>query len=135
MPLLAKQRRKDRSMPINTICLSGNLGADAQARTTAKGLCTVKFSVAFTERRKDENGAWEDATSWVNAVIFGERAQKVAPLLTKGSGVCLQGRLHQVSWRDKDGNKKTGHEIYVDEISVTHQKEAQSAVADEDIVF
>ena len=102
-------------MSINHCVISGNLGADPELRSTASGTAILSLRVAVNERRKDQSGEWTDYVNWVDAVMFGARAESVSRFLQKGSKVAVEGRLRYSSW-ERDGQKRSKLEVVVDEI-------------------
>lgn len=101
---------------INSVTIAGNLGKDAELKSSQSGTAVLRFGVAVNERRKDQQGNWSDYTSWISCVMFGNRAQSVAQYLTKGTKVTVQGKLHYSSWQGKDGQKHSKLEVMVDEL-------------------
>lgn len=102
-------------MSINRCVISGNLGDDPELRNTASGTAILSLRVAVNERRKDQSGEWTDYVNWVDAVMFGARAESVSRYLQKGSKVSISGRLRYSSW-ERDGQKRSKLEVVVDEI-------------------
>ena len=121
-------------MGINGVFLSGNLGRNAETRTTANGTKTTRFSVAFSERII-RDGNWENETGWINCVIFGDRGEKVASNLTKGTPISVQGKLKYSSYIDRNNTKRSSYEIIVEDFSYGKKSTEESddlALADED---
>lgn len=107
-------------MSINTVTISGNLTADARLHTSNDSN-VLGFSVAVNERVK-HGDTWEDRPNFVDCTMFGSRARALAQYLTKGTFVCVSGRLHWSSW-EKDGVRRQKLEVYVDEITFYNKKE------------
>lgn len=63
------------------------IGRDAEIRHTANGDAVASLSLAFTYGRKGEDG--KRPTQWVDASIWGKRAEALAQYLTKGSLVVV----------------------------------------------
>lgn len=103
-------------MSLNTVAIGGNLGKDAELKSSQSGTAILRFGVAVNERRKDQQGNWSDYTNWVDCVMFGKRAQAVAQYLTKGTKVSVQGKLHYSSWQGNDGKSRSKLEVMVDEL-------------------
>lgn len=134
-------------MSINTVSISGNLTRDVENRTTNSGMTIGRFGVAVNERRKNQNGEWEDYANFVDCVLFGRRAEALAQYLTKGMKVAVKGRLHYSSWEDKNGGgKRSKLEVVVDDIDLMSRTDGQgqrkqgydpapAAYNDEDIPF
>ena len=101
---------------INSVTIAGNLGKDAELKSSQSGTAILRFGVAVNERRKDQSGNWSDYTNWIGCVMFGKRAQSVAQYLTKGTKVTIQGKLHYSSWQGNDGKTHSKLEVMVDEL-------------------
>jgi single-strand DNA-binding protein len=100
---------------LNKVMLIGNLGRDAETKFTAQGTPVTKFSIATTRRWKDQaSGEWKDETDWHNVTLW--RNESVAPYLTKGKQVYIEGRLRTSSYDDKDGQKRSYTEVVAEEV-------------------
>ena len=103
-------------MAINTCTISGNLTRDPELRATASGTAVLGFSVAVNDRRKNaQTGEWEDYPNFVDCAMFGTRAEKLQPFLTKGTKVAAEGKLRYSSW-EREGQRKSKLEVIVDEL-------------------
>ena len=110
-------------MAINQVAISGNLTRDAELRATRSGAQLLSFSVAVNERVKNQaSGEWEDRPNYVDCTLFGARAEKLAPYLSKGSKVSVQGRLHYSSW-EKDGERRSKLDVVVSELEFMSRRE------------
>ena len=100
---------------LNKVMLIGNLGKDAETRSTTSGVSVSNFSIATTRRVKDgQTGEWRDETDWHDVVFW--RADNVAPYLRKGTQVYVEGRLQTRSWEDQSGQKKYRTEVVVENL-------------------
>lgn len=107
--------RKPSTMPsgLNKVMLIGNLGRDAETRHTPSGTAVTNFTLATTRRVKDaQTGEWGDKTDWHNVVLW--RGENVAPYLTRGKKVYVEGRLQTRSWEGQDGQKRYMTEVVCD---------------------
>ncbi len=103
------------SRSVNKVILVGNLGRDAETKFTPSGVSMTRFSVATGRRYKDQaTGEWKEETDWSNVVLW--RAENLAPYLTKGKQVYVEGRLQTRSYEDKDGQKKYSTEVVADDV-------------------
>ena len=91
---------------VNKVILLGNLGRDPEIRYTPNGLAVATFTLATTERIKDE-----DRTEWHRLVAFGRLAEICNEYLNKGKQIYVEGRLQTSQWDDRDGNKRSTTEI------------------------
>ncbi|HYV62384.1 MAG TPA: single-stranded DNA-binding protein, partial [Bryobacteraceae bacterium] len=75
----------------------------------------TKFSVATNRRWKDQqSGEWKEETNWTNVVLW--RGENVAPYLTKGKQIYVEGRLQTRSYDDKDGKKVWTTEVVAEDV-------------------
>ena len=103
---------------INRVIISGRLTRDPEARSTAGGTTVLGLGVAVNDRRKNQQtGQWEDYTNYIDCTMFGNRAESLSRILTKGMLVCIEGRLRWSSW-ERDGQKRSKIEVIVDEIEL-----------------
>ncbi|MDQ6700897.1 MAG: single-stranded DNA-binding protein [Acidobacteriota bacterium] len=103
------------SRSVNKVILVGNLGKDAETKFTPGGASVTKFSVATGRRWKDkESGEWKEETDWSNVTLW--RAENLAPYLTKGKQVYVEGRLQTRSYEDKDGKKVYATDVVADDV-------------------
>src|SRR5262245_53973502 len=103
------------SRSVNKVILIGHLGRDAETAYTASQTSVTKFSVATNRRWKDQqSGEWKEETDWSRVVLW--RGENVAPYLTKGKHVYVEGRLRNYSYDDKDGKKVYATEVVAEDV-------------------
>jgi len=90
------------------IIIAGNIGRDAELRSTGAGDKVAGWPVAVEHRA----GA-EKSTVWFDCQLWGKRGESLAPYLTKGSRVCVAGDL---STREHNG--KTYLQIRADQVTL-----------------
>src|SRR6188768_3195304 len=95
--------------------LLGNLGADPDQRFTAKGAQFVVFNVAVNQIRRGPDGERQESTEWFRVHVNGPRAE-FAQRLSRGNRVMVIGRLSISHYTSKDGEPRTGFDVYADEI-------------------
>ena len=118
-------------MSLNQVSVSGNLGADAELRSTRGGTPVLTFALAVNERVKQADGTWGDRASWIDCVLFGTRAQALADWLRKGNKVAVQGRL-RTSTLERDGVSHKRTEVVVEEVDLmTVRRDKQQGAAQE----
>lgn len=99
----------------NKVTLIGNIGADAEGKTTHTGVHVTSFRIATTESHKDTSGEWQNVTQWHNIVTWRELAERCAGLL-KGERVLCEGKITYREYTDKDGVKRTVTDIVCDTV-------------------
>ena len=116
------------SRSVNKVILIGNLGRDAETTYTPSQTAVTKFSVATSRRWKDQqSGEWKEETDWTRVVLW--RGENVAPYLTKGTQVYVEGRLQTRSYDDKDGKKVWTTEVIAEDVILLGGRGAGSAPA------
>jgi single-strand DNA-binding protein len=82
------------------------LGADAELRFTQGGDPVCNLALAFNYGKKDANG--KRPTTWLDCSLWGERAQKLQPYLTKGTQVEVHvGEVRLETFTKRDGTQAT----------------------------
>jgi len=80
------------------------LGKDSELRSTNDGTQVLSMALAFNFGRKDQQG--QRPSQWVDAALFGDRAEKLAPYLLKG--VQIEVHLsdpHIETFKRRDGTE------------------------------
>lgn len=99
-------------MSVNKAILVGRLGRKPELRTTQSGNSVANFSIATSDRRKDQSGEWSEHTEWHNVVCFGRTAENAANYLDKGRQVYVEGRIQTRNY-EKDGQTHYRTEVVV----------------------
>ena len=82
------------------------IGKDAEVRFTPGGTAVANVSLAFTYGKKGEDG--KRPTQWVDASIWGQRAEPMAPYLLKGKQiVAYLEDVHLQTYTKSDGTQNT----------------------------
>jgi len=90
---------------VNKAILIGNLGKDPELRYTPSGKAVTNFSIATTEKWKNQSGDMQESTEWHNIVLWGRQAEIAKEYLSKGSPVYIEGRIQTRNYEDKNGVK------------------------------
>lgn len=113
-------------MSINRVTITGNLTRDPDLRSTAGGMPVLGLGVAVNDRHKNSaTGEWEDYPNFVDCTMFGTRAEKITPYLSKGTKVAIDGKLRWSQW-EKDGQKRSKLEVIIDEIEFLSQRGSEA---------
>lgn len=113
-------------MPINNVCVSGNLVSDCE-KFMAGETPAISFSIAVNEYSKDKEFA-----NYFDCVLFGNRAKGLAPFMTKGKKITVCGKLRQDRWQAEDGSNRSKVRIVANDIDFAlakkdAEKDAQHA--------
>jgi single-strand DNA-binding protein len=83
------------------------LGRDAEVRRTPGGDAVCNLSLAYVCGRKKE-GEQYAPSQWIDAALWGNQAEALAPYLTKGSVHCfVLSDVHTEEYDGNDGYVKT----------------------------
>lgn len=84
---------------MNNATFAGRLGRDAEVRHTSSGQSVTGFAIAVDEYA----GKGERRTLWVDCSMWGERGEKLASHLTKGSAVSVSGQVGIQTFDGRNG--------------------------------
>jgi single-strand DNA-binding protein len=117
-----------------TVTIIGRVGTEPEFRSFGSSE-NIKFRVITSDRRKNENGIWEDNnTSGWNVVAWGKLAESCKNLIEKGQEVFILGSIREDSWTDKEGNNRKTIEVNASNIAVSTfaiQKAGKSAKSED----
>lgn len=114
----------------------GGLARDPEVRTTASGMAVMSLRLAWTSRTK-RDGVWGEKSNYIDAVMFGARAEALQNILGKGSRIAIVGRLDFQEWEAKDGGgRRSKLELIIDNLQLLdsrNDRAAQQPVAETDL--
>jgi single-strand DNA-binding protein len=97
---------------MNVFSFSGNIGQDAELReVNGSYVCnlSVANNIGYGENKK---------TLWVKCAIWGQQAEKLHPMLTRGTKVFVSGNLDLTSYEKKDGSEGYNLDVRVRDIQL-----------------
>jgi single-strand DNA-binding protein len=107
------------------IQIVGNLGRDPELRYTPNGRPVTELRVAVNQSTKNQaTGEWVEATDWFSVSVWGDRAERVAESLRKGSRVLVDGRFRTREYETKDGRKGISLEVSADNVVPLDKRES-----------
>lgn len=123
-------------MYLSNYTLGGNLTRDAETRQAGTQTVT-SFGVALNPPAR---GGQEPPTMFFNCSLWGQRGEKLAQYLTKGTPVVITGELTVREYMDKEGVKKTTFEVSVQDLafagsSGVREETGEASVNDDDVPF
>lgn len=107
-------------MAINIFTASGNVGSDMEIRFTPSQKAIGTFSLPV-------KSGWgeNEKVSWVSCKMFGERAQKLAQYITKGTKLTVTGSFVLDEW-ENNGVKHSRPVILVNDFEFGDSPQGQS---------
>jgi single-strand DNA-binding protein len=106
---------------MNRVILLGNLGADPELRYTTSGVAVLSIRLATNESYLDKNKEPQARTEWHTVVVWGQRAEGLARVLTKGAGVLVEGTLRTSSY-ERDGQRRYRTEVHARDVFFTGKR-------------
>jgi single-strand DNA-binding protein len=100
---------------MNKTILTGNVGKDAEIKTSSDGRQFAVFNVANTEKTKDS-----EITNWYSCFIQNERMLQstLVSYIKKGTKVLIEGKLSARIWTKQDGTTEVNYIINVNNLEL-----------------
>ena len=103
---------------VNRVFLLGTVGRDPEVRQTPSGACVAEFSLATSEKYKDNKGQQQEKTTWHNIVAWKGSAEIAKNYVKKGINLFIEGKIDVQSWDGNDGQKKYKTNIIVSSMNM-----------------
>lgn len=102
----------------NKVILMGNLTRDPQLKFLPSGTPVCEFGLATNRRWTDAtSGQVRESTMFVDCSVMGKQAEVVSRNFNKGKPILIDGRLDYRQWTTPTGEKRSKHEIMVENFS------------------
>lgn len=100
------------------------LGKDGELQRTHNGETVLNLALAYSYGKKQANG--QRPTQWVNAALWGRRAEQLAPWLKKGTQiVAWLSDLHIETYQTRDGRNGAALQARIDDLEFTGGSQGQ----------
>lgn len=113
------------ALNLNKVILAGRLTAAPEVKQTSTGKSVCNFRIAVSRKYAHGNHPESD---FFPCQAWGATAEFVGKHFSKGSAICVVGRLQNRSW-EKDGTKHTVTEVNVDEANLVESKSEATPIA------
>jgi len=101
---------------------------DIELRYTKDGTAVATTAIVSSRKWKDKSsGELMEETSFLDIVIFGDKAEKFNEFFSKGSLVEIDGFLQHDKWTDNNGNKRSKHVLRVREFDFGPCKKSEGS--------
>jgi len=107
---------------INKVQLIGNLGAEPEIKETQNGKKLARLRLATNETYRNAEGEIVKETQWHDIVAWGKLAEISEKYLKKGQEVCIEGKLSNRNYEDKEGIKRYVTEIVASDLLMLGRK-------------
>ena len=118
----------------NTKCevsIIGRLGRDAEVKTLSSGKIFLSFTIAtdvYDSETKSEVAMWHSCALWTPRDGDTRRIDALAPYMTKGKQVSVDGSLKYNNYTNKDGVEVQAININAREIVLLGSKDDNAEV-------
>jgi single-strand DNA-binding protein len=102
-------------MPLASITIIGNLGADPETSVSQSGSEFTKFRVAVSSYDKKN-------TTWFRVTCMGKQGEIAQEYLKKGNPVCVIGDFQMQEYETRDGETRTSAEVFCKTLTLVSQK-------------
>ncbi len=113
---------------MNKVVLIGRLTKDPELRTTPSGVSAVNFSIAVNRNFRNKDGVIE--TDFFNVTAWRKQAENISKYCTKGTQVCVEGRLQNRSYEAQDGTKRYVTDVISDNVEFLSRPNNNSSTND-----
>lgn len=102
-----------------------NIGNDPEIRLTKDSQKVMDLSLAYRYGRKGPDGKYP--SQWINATMWGDRAEKVLPYLAKGNKVfCVLSDVRIEEFQRKDGSSGSSLKSKISELELLGGRQEQT---------
>ena len=108
---------------MNKVVMMGRLTKDPEIRFTTGETQTAVAKWSIAVDRRFSKGEQRQA-DFFDCTAFGKTAEHLEKYWKKGMKAAVTGRLENEAWTAKDGTKRTGTKILIDEIEFCERKDA-----------
>ena len=112
---------------VNSLTISGRLTREIELKYTPSGAAVASLPIAFDRAYKDQSGAWQSETSYINVIVWNQRAEQCASTLKKGSAVLVEGYLKTRSYTDSNNQNRKITEIVAKKVYFLEREDNQYA--------
>lgn len=105
----------------------GYVAADPEVSNLGNGSIKTKFKVATNHEWTDKEGEKKQVTDYHRIVAWKKLGEIAGTYLKKGSGVYLEGKLVNKSYKDKEGKNRVFTEIIADTLNFLSYKKSGGA--------
>ena len=106
---------------MNSVTIIGNLTKDPELRSTNDGVSVCGFTVAVNRPKTRTNQ--DPGADYFNVSAWRQKGEVCAKYLTKGSKVCVTGRISLRTW-EKEDKHGASLEVAADEVEFLSSRNA-----------
>lgn len=111
---------------MKNITITGNVGSNAELRTTQNGDDVCSFNVAVSDRRRKE-------TIWFTVSYWGKAGTAVCNYIQKGSTITVSGDLFTKEYNNKTYLNVNAHTVTLGKRGSSEQEQPQNEPENDNI--
>ena len=112
----------------------GAVGRDPEAHQTKNNQTFTTFSVAVTERWRDQNGQgnadngqYNERTTWYSCSVWDRQAENALNLIRKGQNIMVIGSVSARAYQGGDGQPKASLDLRVQNFKLLGNRGGEGA--------
>ena len=117
---------------LNKVMMIGNLTREPELRYLPSGSACCNFGLAVNRNYKDKNGEQKQDVCFIDIVAWNKTAELCGEYLHKGRPVFVEGRLSLNTWETPEGDKRSKHELILEQVQFLGSKSSQQEDEDPD---
>jgi len=98
----------------NRVILVGNITRDPEIRYTPNGTAVTHFGLAVNRTWRSQDGDNREEVCFIDVTAWGRQGEVISEHMSKGEPILVEGRLRMNTWQGQDGQKRTKHEVVVE---------------------
>lgn len=106
---------------INNVVLIGRLTRDVELRYTPSNIANATFNLAVN--RNFKNAAGEREADFINCVMWGEQAERLANWTRKGMLIGITGRIQTRNYENQQGQRVYVTEVVADSFQILEKRD------------
>jgi single-strand DNA-binding protein len=110
---------------LSKVQIIGNVGRDPEQRYTQDGTMRVQFSVAVNNRRRNQDGSFQDETEWYRVTAMGRLAEICQQYVTKGTPVYIDGKLTVSRFTRQDGQPGFSLDVFANDMQLLSSRQTE----------
>ncbi len=106
---------------MNRVILIGRLGSEVELKVVGQS-SVANFSLATSEKFKNQAGEAVEKTEWHNISVWGKMAEIASKFIKKGSLVCIEGKIETKKYTGSDGIERYKTQILCSNLEMLGDK-------------
>ena len=107
---------------MNKVILIGNLTKEVEIKQLISGNTVGNMSLAVNRHFVRADGTKHNEVCYIDLIVYGKSAELCKQWLSKGSKICVEGRLMYESWQTQSGDKRSKHIVSVEKVEFLDTK-------------